>query len=283
MKYTFFPGCSLESTARDFSDSTKAVTNALGIELVELPGWTCCGSTPAHSVDATLSIALPVRNLAAAAELGSDLVVVCAACYSRLQTANVALKNDPELRKRIEDVAGVKYDGSVRVRHLLEIMVTDVGIENIKGKATKSLNRLKVAPYYGCLLSRPRELSIFDDPEAPQMMEDLLIALGADPVQWPHALECCGGSLGITNRAATEQLGRDILEMAKAAGAECLAAACPLCQSNLDMRQKDIEAMYGTNFGLPVLYFTQLIGLALGLPEKSLGLDRLFVKAPAGL
>lgn len=282
MKYTFFPGCSLESTARDFSDSTFAVTKALGIELEELPGWTCCGSTPAHSVDATLSIALPARNLAEAAKLGRDLVVVCAACYSRLQTANVAMRENAELRKQIEDATGVKYAGEVRVRHLLEVMTTDVGVDTIAAKAVKSLNRLKVAPYYGCLLSRPRELSIFADPEAPELMENLLYALGADPVRWPHALECCGGSFGITNKSATERLSKDILEMAKAAGATCLAAACPLCQSNLDMRQKDIEARYGTSFGLPVLYFTQLIGLALGLPESSLGLNRLFVKAPTG-
>lgn len=282
MRYTFFPGCSLESSARDFHESTMAVAEALGIKLEELPGWTCCGSTPAHSVDSTLSVALPAQNLAAAAELGRDLVVVCAACYSRLATANLAMQ-DEATRKKIEDVTGIKYAGQVKVRHLLEVLVTDVGIAEIKSMAVKKLDGLKVASYYGCLLTRPRELSVFSDPEAPRLMEDMLIALGAEPVDWPHALECCGGSFGLTNRSATERLCRDILEMAKSAGANCLAAACPLCQSNLDMRQKDIEARYGTTLGLPVLYFTQLLGLALGLPQSDLGMNRLFTGVPAGL
>lgn len=283
MRYTFFPGCSLESTARDFYESTMAVVDALGIRLEELPGWTCCGSTPAHSVDAILSVALPARNLAAARELGRDLVVVCAACYSRLQAANVAMRESEDVRKRVKDTTGISYAGEVRVRHLLEVLATDVGIAEIKSMAVRSLGGIKVAPYYGCLLTRPRELSVFPNPEDPRLMEDLMIALGAEPVEWPHALECCGGSFGLTNRSATERLCRDILEMAKAAGAECLAAACPLCQANLDMRQKDIEAHYGTTLGVPVLYFTQLLGLALGLPEKELGLGRLFTSVPAGL
>lgn len=283
MKYTFFPGCSLESTARDFHESTMAVAEALGIKLEELPGWTCCGSTPAHSVDAILSVALPARNLAAAAEIGNDMVVVCAACYSRLQAANVAMRDDPDMRKRVQESTGIQYSGEVRVRHLLEVMVNDIGIAEIKSMVVRKLNGLKVASYYGCLLSRPKELSIFPDSEAPTMMEDVLIALGAEPIDWPHAMECCGGSFSITNRPATEQLCRDILQMAKAAGAECLAAACPLCQSNLDLRQKDIQSRYGGDLGVPVLYFTQLLGIALGLPQKSLGLDRLFTAAPSGL
>jgi heterodisulfide reductase subunit B len=186
------------------------------------------------------------------------------------------------MRSRVEDMIGAHYQGEVRVHHLLEVLSTDVGIQEIENRALRSLAGLRVACYYGCLLSRPRELSIFPDPEAPRLMEDLLISLGAEPVEWPHALECCGGSFGITNRPAVERLCRDILDMAKGAGVDCLAAACPLCQSNLDMRQKDIEARYGTSFGLPVLYFTQLLGLALGLPEESLGLGGLFVKAPIG-
>lgn len=283
MNYTFFPGCSLESTARDFYESTIAVAEALGIRLEELPGWTCCGSTPAHSVGAVLSVALPARNLAAAAELGRDMVVACAACYNRLQSANLAMREAGELRERVEEAIWTRYRGEVRVRHLLEVLVTDVGIAEIKSQAARNLDGLRVACYYGCLLSRPSELSIFPDPEAPRLMEDLLIALGAEPVEWPHALECCGGSFGITNRPAAERLCRDILQMAKMAGADCLAAACPLCQSNLDMRQKDIEARYRTDLGLPVLYFTQLLGLALGLPERSLGLSRLFVGLPSCL
>lgn len=283
MKYTFFPGCSLESTARDFYESTISVAKALGVELVELPKWTCCGSTPAHSVDATLAVALPARNLAEAAKLGHDLVVVCAACYSRLQTANLAMKNDKDIRAKVEDVSGIKYTGEVRVRHLLEVLITDFGIDSIAKKVKKPLNGLSVASYYGCLLARPRELSIFDDPENPTLMDDLVGALGAESITWPHSTECCGGSFSITNTGAVEKLGKDILDMAKLAGANCFATACPLCQSNLDLRQKDIEAKFNSSYNMPVFYFTQLLGLALGLPEKSLGLDRLFVSPKEAL
>ncbi len=281
MRYMFFPGCSLESTAREFKESTYAVCKALNIELYELPDWTCCGSTPAHSVDADLSIALPAVNLAQSASLGSDLVTVCAACYSRLETANLAMRNDETTRSRIGRIIGTDYHGQIRVRHLLEVLVNDIGIETIRKKSVRGLNGLRIAGYYGCLLSRPRDLSIFPDPEAPMMLQELLGSLGAEVVEWPHSQGCCGGSFGITNRQAAERLCRDILDMAKLAGAQCLAAACPLCQSNLDLRQKDIEARFGTDYGLPVIYFTQLLGLALGLPEKELGLGRLFVPMSA--
>lgn len=275
MKYSFFPGCSLESTASDFRMSTFAVAKALGIELEELPDWTCCGSTPAHATDALLAASLPARNLAIAEGLGQDLVVCCAACYGRLAAANLALAEDAALRAEVAQSIGKEYSGGVKVRHFLQVLRDEVGIGEIKDAMVRSFDGLKVACYYGCLLTRPKELSIVDDPEDPQLMEDMLYALGAEPVEWPYKTECCGASFSITRTSTVERLGGDILKMAKESGADCIAVACPLCQSNLDLRQADIEKSSGTQFGLPVFYFTQLLGRALGLPDDALGINKL--------
>ncbi|MDO8683386.1 MAG: CoB--CoM heterodisulfide reductase iron-sulfur subunit B family protein [Armatimonadota bacterium] len=275
MKYSFFPGCSLESTAQDFRMSTFAVAEALGVQMEELPDWTCCGSSPAHSTDEVLAAALPARNLAIAKSLERDMVVCCAACYSRLASANQALAENENLRIEVAKVIGHGYGGSVRVRHFLQVLRDDVGLAEIKDRVTKSLSGLKVACYYGCLLTRPKELSILDDPEDPQMMEELLIAAGADPVEWPYKTECCGASFSITRTETVKRLSGEILRMAKQSGAECIAVACPLCQTNLDLRQAEIEQASGEKFELPVFYFTQLLGRAMGLSDNALGIGKL--------
>ena len=277
MKYTFYPGCSLHSTARDFQESTEAVCAALGVELVELPNWICCGATAAHATSEELALALPAENLCNAAELGDDVVVACAACYNRMQLANLASRNDPAVREEIAKLNGRPYDGSLNVRHILEILVQDVGLDAIRDSVRRDLQGLKVACYYGCLLARPREVSIFDDPENPRLMDECLRAVGAQPIDWPHRTECCGAAHSLTSPGMALRLTGEILSMAKQAGAECVAAACPLCQSNLDLRQKDIESKSNEVFDLPVFYFTQLLGLAFALPETSLGLHRLVV------
>jgi heterodisulfide reductase subunit B len=277
MKYSFFPGCSLESTANDFLISTREIATALGITLEELPDWTCCGSTPAHSTDALLAAALPARNLAIAGDLGRDLVVCCAACYARLAAANHAISSDRGLRDRVAEAIGRDYAGGVRVRHLLQVLREDIGLEEIRDGIVKSLNGLRVACYYGCLLTRPRELSIVGDPEDPQMMEEIFTAAGAEPVEWPYKTECCGASFSITRTSTVERLSAEILRMAKQSGADCIAVACPLCQSNLDLRQADIEKSAGERLGIPVFYFTQLLGIALGLSRDALGIDRLVI------
>ncbi|MCL5104938.1 MAG: CoB--CoM heterodisulfide reductase iron-sulfur subunit B family protein [Armatimonadetes bacterium] len=274
MKYSFFPGCSLESTAGDFRMSTYAVANALGIELEELPGWSCCGSTPAHATDSLLAASLPARNLAIAQDLGRDVIVCCAACYGRLAAANLAVE-DATMRAEVAEAIGREYAGGVRVRHFLQVLRDDIGLADVKDAITKSLNGLKVACYYGCLLTRPKELSILDDPEDPQLMEEILVAAGADPIEWPYKTECCGASFSITRTDTVKRLGAGILEMAKESGAECIAVACPLCQSNLDLRQSDIEQSIGKQIGLPVFYFTQLLGRALGLSDDALGIGKL--------
>jgi heterodisulfide reductase subunit B len=281
--YAFFPGCSLDSTAEDFKMSTVAVAEALGIELKEIPGWTCCGSTPAHATDALLAASLPARNLAIAEQMGHDVVVCCAACYSRLASANLAISENADLRARVEETIGREYYGAVRVRHFLQVLAEDIGIQTLKESIVQSLGGIKAACYYGCLLTRPRELSIVDDPEDPQLMEKLLAAAGAKPIEWPYKTECCGASFSISRTDSVKRLCGDILKMAKDSGAECIVAACPLCQTNLDLRQSDVEKSLGESVGLPVFYFTQLLGRALGLSDKALGIGKLMTDPTAVL
>jgi heterodisulfide reductase subunit B len=284
-KYAFFPGCSMESTAVDFAMSTRAVAEAVGIELVEIPDWTCCGSTPAHASDALLAASLPARNLAIAAEmgLGQDVIVCCAACYSRLASANKAITEDAGLRAKVADTIGRDFAGGLRVRHFANVLLEDVGLDEIRELVVKDLGGLKAACYYGCLLTRPRELSIVDDPEDPQLMEGILSVVGAEPIEWPYKTECCGASFSISKTDTVKRLCGDILKMAKESGAECIVAACPLCQTNLDLRQSDIEQAIGETVGLPVFYFTQLLGRALGLSDSALGLGKLMTDPSAVL
>ena len=278
MKYSFFPGCSLESTANDYLMSTQAVAHALGIHLEELPDWTCCGSSPAHATDAILAAALPARNLAIAEDLGQDMVVCCASCYGRLAGANLAIAEDPQLRAQVAETIGREYSGGVKVRHFLQVLKEDVGLAEIRDMIVRPLDGLKVAAYYGCLLTRPKELCIVDDPEDPQLMEELLSVIGAEPIEWPFKTECCGASFSITRTDTVKRLTGEILRMAKESGAECIAVACPLCQTNLDLRQADIEKSTGEQFGLPVFYFTQLLGKALGLSDQELGIGKLITE-----
>jgi heterodisulfide reductase subunit B2 len=275
VSYFFFPGCSLEGTARDFHKSTVAVARALGLDMPELPGWMCCGSTSAHQTDPLLALALPAKNLAAAQ--GRTVAVCCAACYSRLKSANHDITASADTRRKVADAIGTDYDGRTPVLHLLEILARDVGLKAVAAKVTRPLTGLKVACYYGCLLSRPPEVTNFDDPENPQLMDNLMSVAGAEPLDWPHKTECCGASYSITDVQVVLRLTREVLAMAKASGADAVVTACPLCQINLDMRQKDIEKKFGESYGLPIFYFTQLLGLSLGLSPKDLGLSSLII------
>jgi heterodisulfide reductase subunit B2 len=279
VSYLFYPGCSLEGTAGDFHSSAKAVMKALGLEMPEVPDWTCCGSTAAHQTDPLLALALPAKNLLAAR--GNTVAVCCAACYSRLKTANHEISRSAESRGQVASVLGADYEGQTPVMHLLEILARDIGTRALAQAVRKPLRGLRVVSYYGCLLTRPPDVTAFDDPENPMLMDRVLAAAGADVVDWPHKTECCGAGYSITDVSIVTKLTREILAMAKAAGADCIATACPLCQLNLDMRQKDTERDAGEHYGLPVFYFTQLLGLALGLSPKALGLKSLVVSPKA--
>ena len=275
MSYTFFPGCSLEATAKDFHHSTLAMAAKIGLDMPELEDWICCGSTAAHSSDPLLADALPAQNLRAAR--GRTVAVACAACYSRLKMANHHIAGDASVRAQVAEAVGGDYDGLTPVRHLLEILARDMGREEIATAICRPLTGLRVACYYGCLLSRPPEVTQFDDAENPMLMDRLLETAGATPVDWPHKTECCGASFSITDPGLVVELTEKILSMAEAAGVDCIATACPLCQLNLDMRQKDVEAKYGRRYDLPIFYFTQLLGLAMGCSPGDVSLDSLIV------
>ncbi|OGX18122.1 MAG: heterodisulfide reductase subunit B [Omnitrophica WOR_2 bacterium RBG_13_44_8b] len=284
MKYAYFPGCSLHSTAKEYDISSRAVANALGIELIEIPDWVCCGATPAHLTLHLLSLALPVKNLLQAKKLGNyEVATCCAACFSRLKIANKFMEDDPVHKGKVEEVVGAKYSGEVKVRHFLDILVNVFGLNNISERVSKKLNGLKVACYYGCLLTRPPEIMQFDDVEEPHLMDDLMKAIGAEPVSWPYKTECCGASFSLTKTDIVLKLSQDILQMAYDAGAEAIVVACPLCQSNLDLRQSSINKKYKKHFHMPIFYFTQLLGLSLGIDPKKLGFNKLIVNPSKAL
>ncbi len=274
MKYAFYPGCSLESSASEYRISTEAIASALDIELVEIPNWICCGSTPAHMSHELLSLTLPAYNLVLAMNVGTEGVAVsCASCYNRLKQANHAMQ-DPIKRGKVAEALGEIYDGTVPVKHMLEI-VSEIGAKrNLKDLVRVDLSDIKVAPYYGCLLVRPPDVTNFDDPEDPQIMDRLVEVLGAQVVKYNFKVECCGAALAFPQVEIVKKLSGQILLDAKESGADIVIVACPLCHSNLDLRQRDIEKYLGIDLEIPVLYFTQLMGLAFGLSPRELGLEK---------
>lgn len=278
--YSYFPGCSLEATAAAYSQSVKAVSGPLELELVELEDWNCCGSTPYGSTNELAAVCIAARNLALAEKTGLDLVTPCSACYTTLQNANHNIQTYPDLKDRVADVlaaAGLEYQGKVRVRHLAEVIFSDIGLEAIESKVVNRLTGLKVAPYYGCQLVRPHRG--FDDPEDPQTLDRLITSLGAEAVPFPLKSRCCGGSLIIPEPNLALGLIHQILDSATANGAECIITPCPLCQTNLDAYQGMVNARFKTRYEIPILFFTQLIGLAFGIDPKALGLDKGAVSA----
>lgn len=273
--YSYYPGCSSEATAVGLQLSNQAIAKPLEIELIELEDWTCCGSTPYGSLDRAESVLVAARNLALAEKTGFDLVTPCSSCFVTLYGANLQLKENPRLMKRVNEalaVVSMEYHGKVRVRHLTEVLVNDVTPEVISAKVQQPLNGLKVAPYYGCQLVRPDYG--FDNPESPRSLDRLVASLGAEAVPFPLKNRCCGGSLVISDESLVLGLIRKLLENTAENGAECIVTPCPMCQINLDAYQSRVNSRFKTNFNIPILFVTQLIGLALGIESRSLGLDR---------
>ena len=283
MRYAYYPGCSAESTAHDMNQSTLAVARALGIELHEPKGWTCCGATAGHQTDRLLAVSLPAANLSKVQDMKLDMVVNCAACYNRMKVANHEISSHPTIRQGVREALDRDYDGSVKVRHLIEVLLEDVGLPAITKSLKRSLNGLKVACYYGCLLVRPPGVLKFDDPENPKSLDRLVTAMGGQSLDWPCKVECCGGGLSLTRTDVVVHLTEGILEMACAAGADCIAVSCPMCQVNLDLRQQDINKQTGKNYQVPVVYITQLLGLCLGIGTGELGFSKLMVPASSVL
>lgn len=275
MRYAYYPGCSLHSSGIEFNISFKYVAKALEIELVELKDWVCCGASSAHSTSHLLSIALPVLNLIHAERDGFDkLIAPCVACLLRFKVANIEIQENQELRKTIHKLFDYEYYGKLRVYHPLEVF-HELGLERIRHRMKRKLRGLKIACYYGCVLTRPPKVSRFDNVENPQSMDSILNILGAETIDWSYKTECCGVSMTLTRSDIVLKLSNDILREAKEAGANLISVCCPLCQANLDGRQKQIEEIYKTHYGIPVLYITQLMGLAFGAIPEEVGLEKL--------
>jgi heterodisulfide reductase subunit B len=277
MRYGYFPGCSLLATAAEYARSSEAVLAALGVELEEIDDWVCCGATPAHATSHLLSLALPAISCAAAEKQGLDVLTCCSACYSRLKQVNKELKDNDDLRVQVSDIIEQDYHARERVLHVAEVLAREIGLDAVRARVTRPLKGLKVACYYGCLMARmPEELRV-DKAEYPTMLDDLMEAVGAEPVEWPYKTECCGAALTLARQKTVVRLSGQIVQVAKECGADVLAVACPLCQANLDMYQSDAEQNLGRQLGMPVLYFTQLMGLAMGLERRQLMLEKVIV------
>lgn len=277
-RYAYFPGCSLEKMALSYHLSALETTRKLEVEFKELEDWNCCGATAYFHVDELLAYTLCARNLAMAEKEQLDLVAPCAGCYKNMYFTNASLKSDPDLAEHVNyalEEDNLKFSGSIAVRHLIDVFVHDVGVKEIKARVTHPLSGLPVAAYYGCQILRPRK--DHEDVEQPRFFEDLMSAIGADPVAYPPRLRCCGGALLITNRKAALSMVRNLLQGAVNSGAAVIATACPLCQVNLECYQKQVNHEFGTDYSVPVMYFTQLVGLAMGIPAKQLGIGGEFI------
>ena len=277
MDIAYYPGCSLHSMAKEYDISTKLVCQRLGINLHEVPDWNCCGATAAHSLNHKLSVSLSARNLSLVDDMKLKQVATpCAGCFSRLKTAANELKSDSMVAEA-EKLVGVSLTGAreIEVAHILQVMIEEIGLETIKEQVVKPLKGMKVASYSGCLLTRPRSIAQFDDSEQPMALDNILAALGAEPVKWSHKAECCGGGFAASDTGIVVDLGGQVLEAARQAGADVIVAACPMCQANLDTRQEAIEKERGIKYNLPIVYYTQLMGLAFGYSAKKMGLNRL--------
>jgi heterodisulfide reductase subunit B len=280
MRYAYYPGCSLEATGRPYQESVVAVSKTLGIELVELEDWNCCGATAYMSINEALSFSLSARNLCQAKKIGDTLVTACSACYTNLRKTETYLAEFPEMKSKVNTAlaeANLNYEGGIVTKHFLQTVVEDVGLDRIKSLARNPLSGLRVAPYYGCQIARP--YGIEDDADNPTMMDKLLMAIGATPTYYPMKTVCCGGSLMGIRKDVALRLCRNILMCAQQYDAQCIAVTCPLCQMNLDAFQSAVNRTYGTSFNLPIVYFTQLMGVAFGLDSKGLGLNDCIVSS----
>ncbi len=273
--YVYYPGCSLKGNSKQYEESILPVFKEIGLPLEELEDWNCCGATAYFSVDETMATAICGRNLSLAEKQGKDIIAPCAGCYLTLKKANKVLKGDNPKARKINHAlqkAGCAYHGGVQVKHPLEVLVQDVGLDSIKEKVRFKLEGLKVACYYGCQLVRP--FTDFDDPDYPTTLDNLMAAIGAQPVPYSAKTRCCGGSLTGTIEEVGKRLNFILLKEAKRKGADAIVTICPLCQFNLEILQDKMAKAYGEDVTLPVLYFSQLMGLAFGLAKEDLGFNR---------
>ena len=264
--FTYYPGCSQSGSAEEYGDSSEAVCEALGISLEELPDWSCCGASSAHMTNDLLSVALPGRDLAEAKRIGKDMLVVCAACYSRMKISQRRILEDEDLAREVEAAVGADPRFTGNVRHLLDVIVNDIGLPSVKERVKAGLESFKAVPYYGCLLVRPPEVCFCDSVENPTDMDRFLEALGVEVRPWSFKTDCCGGSLALSRTDIVERLVDKLFTRAEEAGANCIVAACPMCVASLEMRQKPGKFSFAVPHQMPVLYFTEVLALAMDLP-----------------
>lgn len=281
MKMAYFPGCSLKTAAANFENSAVASAKVLGIEMTELPKWNCCGAVFSLVSDDLMHHVAPIRNLIRVQEMNDEgllendyrLVTLCSMCYNTLKRANLLVKEDSEKLEKINAFMDREkdYSGKVKVLHLLTTL-KDMGLENVRAKVKNPLKDLKIAPYYGCLMLRPKEVGI-DDPEEPTVQKELLEALGAEVIDNPYKMRCCGSYQTVHRKHVVAELAHDVLSHAVRNGAEAITLSCPLCAFNLDDRQEEVKELHSDFSGIPVFYFTQLMAVAFGLDEKLCGFD----------
>ncbi len=276
----YYPGCALRGSSNDYEQSLKACLGAFGVDLKEVEDWICCGATAAHSINQKLSIALPARNLALAESQGyHEVFAPCPMCSMQLIKAARSMEKDAALRREMAEIVELEAKGEAKVLNLIQIFQM-VGTSALKEKVRKSMSELKAACYYGCLLLRPPDIVEFDDFEEPHSMEELVRALGASTVEWNYKTECCGAGMTMANEDTVLELSHRILADAAAHGANCVVVACPMCHVNLDMKQPAIEKSRGVRHNMAIYYLSDLVGLALGMPARELGIDRHFVVTP---
>jgi heterodisulfide reductase subunit B len=271
----------LNTTGKGFDNAVRASTAAVGLELVELPEWNCCGATFPLIVDNMLELAAPAHVLVSArdADVNGTVTTACTTCYNVIKRTNSFVREHEEERERIEAFIEAEYAGEVEVKDILHLLRDDVGFDAVREKVQKPLEDLKVASYYGCMVLRPPDEVAYDDPDHPRSQDDLMAALGATPVDFPHKTECCGAYLAVKDTDITRQMVYTILNSAQSAGAEAVVTNCPLCQFNLDKQQAEMQKLHAGYRPIPVFYFSQLMGLALGLDASDYGWDRHYIDA----
>ena len=277
MKIPYFPGCTLNTTAKCFDNAVRASAAAVGVELVELPNWNCCGATYPLIIDNMLKLAAPAHILVEAQKQGSQVTTACTTCYNVLKRTNHFIRTHPDERDRINTFIEADYTGEVEVVDIVHLLRDQVGFDAVRDKVVKPLKDLKVAAYYGCMVLRPPAEVAYDDPDHPRSLDDLMAALGATAVDYPHKNECCGAYLAVQAPEVTRAMVYTILSSAQRAGAEAMVTNCPLCQFNLDKQQQEMTNYYAGYQPIPVFYFSQLMGLALGLEINDYGWERHYV------
>ena len=274
MDYLYFPGCTLYTKAKNFDQTARNCSRLLGFELKELSNWTCCGATFPLATDNLMALLPPSRILAKAREEGTALTTLCAVCFNVIKRTNRLMQGDGEKREKINNFIEKNYQGDLRVVHYLEILKQDIGFPQLKEKIKKPLSGLKAAPYYGCMLIRPFEEMEFDDKERPMIFENFLETLGADPIEFPYKIECCGSFQSVASPDVATECAYKILGSAMKNGAEAVVSTCPMCTFNIDQKQADIKAKYLDFKPVPVFYFTQLLGISMGLDYRTLGFEQ---------